>query len=173
MPRRKKVEGNLWDYNPEDSFQGNIENAKKYLAKFVQSVTANQKSKWGPLFWTIMHSICANYPTPHTQQDINALVSLFDAILTHIPCAACKAHFISFIRSYNHTIEELAQRGYLTLNVFLWLAHNNATKYKNMDNRIKAKHKLWTWRECVLRWGIKNWEFPEAIRKQYEDKGLY
>jgi len=62
-----------------------------------------EATEWGPVLWSILHSIAERVGTPfalYEPDERRALLKLFGAIAKMIPCPSCKEHYEEYLKEH-------------------------------------------------------------------------
>jgi hypothetical protein len=62
-----------------------------------------EATEWGPVLWSILHSLAEKVGTPfklYEADERRSLVKLFGAIAKMIPCPSCKEHYEEYLKEH-------------------------------------------------------------------------
>jgi hypothetical protein len=86
-----------------------------------------QKSVWGPVTWTLLHTMVLKVNDNITPTQIIELKNIILRILSNLPCPYCTSHALTYISTSNYkSIQNVAD-----LRVFMFQFHNKVNQRLN------------------------------------------
>lgn len=112
------------------------------------------RSSWGPLFWTILHTFAEHTgkfkDTVRNNDEANYWKQLLKYQGLVMPCATCRTHFNSAFRSMNYSefIKKNGEERRTWIKTWLWNLHNTINQqsqkplfeYDTLSNIYNQKH---------------------------------
>ena len=105
------------------------ERIKKKRVRNERMTSERNIKRWGPAAWKWLHVVAWTYPELASDEDRRRMFSFLESFALAIPCASCRAHFVTILerdlRERNHSAQ-LATREALSRATVEW--HNEVNR---------------------------------------------
>ena len=105
-----------------------------YSKKDYESADGMLTKIWGPMAWTLLHTISFNYPVKPTREDKRAYKQYFLSFGDVLPCRFCRDNFAVNIQRAGFSDKVFASRD--SLSRFVYKLHNTVNQMLGKDVKI-------------------------------------
>eukprot|EP00941_MAST-03F_sp_MAST-3F-sp1_P005355 g5355.t1 len=124
---------------------GKQKRAIKNGAKYCTVVSSAEPTVWGPIAWSMLHTMAAHYPKSNPNEaHISGCVNFITGLPYMLPCGECGFHLLKELENYPTSLRRACSSRY-NLAQFFVDAHNDVSRH--------LEKPLWTTEKALEHYG--------------------